>query len=308
MATFYEDIGKDFDDLQTKGFPSSGSFKVATETKTPRTTFNTAFSKSTKDKAPAVEATIDSKSNGTVADLPLEFETKLATSEKYSAKATFKDLLAKGSKISADIAVEGKVIKVGVTSSYSNQTVAFKIGAIAPIAESKQDVNAALSATFGGDFTAGAAVGARRQEGKDLSIIWGARATYKRADSQAIVRATSGDHGKNQILVSAGFSHKISSSFLLGVGASIDAQQKEGPKVFVLGDYKFDSAASLKAKAEFTTHPSDKPSDLRLNFGLKQLISPNLTATFGGDLNGRLLIDSAATGAGHSFGLELKFA
>jgi len=309
MAKFFDDIGKDSDDLLTKDFPSGGSAKVSIETKNDSgVTIAASGRRYLKGKDTLVEGTLDPTWD--YAAQNLEVKGKLSTDGKYSGTVTLKDVGSKGSKLSVTTSKGEKGVSFGPGATFKNEAFAFKLGGTYPFNKDLgPSADLSLTATYEKKVHAGAAVSYTLGSEKNAAaLLWGIKLGVDEADFQGAlhVRNAAKDK-KDQLIVGGSWFHKINSSLKVGASAAFDTKQVQGPTVTIADEYKFDDLTSLKGKFSFQAHPdSSKISDIRLGFGIKQLFTKNASVNIGADLNARTLAGQNA-GEDHGFGVELKF-
>jgi len=309
MAKFFDDIGKDSADLLSKDFPASGTAQVSVETKNDSgVTLLVTGKRFIKGKDSLIEAQFEPTFDW--AEKNLEIKGSLSTNGEYKDTVTLKDLGTKGTKLSAGFTHKpaGGIVTGGF--SFKNDVVAVKLGGGYPIKkESGPNVEGSLVAAYEKKIFAGLSSTYALEGEKDPSAFtYAAKVGFDQPEFQGHISARSAiKDKKDQLLLGAGWYHKLSDVLRLGAAATFDAKNVAGPSVQVAADYKFDALTSLKAKLGFQAYPDGaKPADLRLGFGLKQYFTKSATVTFGADLNGRTLAGQNS-GDEHSFGVDLKF-
>jgi len=303
MATFYDDLGKNADDLIGKGFPADGSVKVSTETKTSNgVTLTTTGRRFVKGGQDGVEVLLEPKYNWAAQNV--EVTGKISTESAFEAGVSVKDLGAKGSKLSltGNQAKTGSSVKVG--ADFKNESVAVKTAVTYPDDANVKPVNVEASAVasydivnFGAKINFASAYTKSEKETASslfwnlklglLNPLWQAVGFYNNANNSNVVGGT--------------FWQEVSPAVKLGTTFSVDrANEKNAPAAAVAGDYKIAADTSAKAKVSVSS-----TKDLRLALALTQNWTTSSTVTLGTDLNALHLLGSNG-GSAHTFGLEVK--
>jgi len=308
MAKFFDDIGKDSGDLLSKDFPSAGLAKINIEAKNDSgVTIAAAGRRFIKGKDALVEGTFEPTVDWSAHNL--ELKGNFSTSAEYSGTATLKDVGSKGSKLSAGLSHKSSGAVANAGASFKNEHVAVKVNGGIPFSDGALTSDASLVAAYEKKIFGGASVNYTHSTEKvPAALFWGIKVGFDQPDFQghAHVRSAIKDK-KDQLIIGAGWFHKINDNLKIGASAAFDTKQVQGPSVTIGKDYKFDGNSSVKAKFSFQAHAdSSKPADLRLGFGVKQLFTKNASVTLGADLNARNLAGQNS-GEDHSFGVELKF-
>jgi len=312
MAKFFDDIGKDSSDLLSKDLPSSGTAKVNIETKNDSgVTIAAAARRYVKGKDALVEATIEPTVD--LAKQNIEVKGVLSTAGTYSGTFTYKDLGMKGSKVSATSTHSDVATTAGGGFSFKNDLVAVKANAAYPVRDDRDKLSPSVDATVAATYEKKAFAGVtasytHSREKIPAVLLWGLKLGFEQAEYQgnlSVKNATKDN--KDQLIIGAGWFHKISDALKLAASAAFDTKQVTGPTVSVGSEYKFDALTSYKERLTVQMHPdSNKEADVRLAFAIKQLFTKNASASFGADLNARALIGQNS-GDDHTFGVELKF-
>jgi len=304
MAKFFDDIGKDSNDLLNKGFPSLGTYRVIAETKTDNGVSLTATGRRfVKDKVTSVDATFEPKVNWKARNV--ELSGSLNTSAEYTGTVTLKDLGAKGTELALSASSKGGEITTKDTVSYKDDNVATKTTATYSFKDKPIVVDASAVGAYEKRFFGGGNVNYTFAGSSKALLLWGVKAGVDQNDTQAHLFANSTE--KNNLFVGAGLLHKISSALKLAANLTADAKNIVGPSATLGVENKFDDLTTLKTKVNVQTHTDgSKPTEARLGLGLKQSLNSNFSATVGLDVNVRQLLGTNA-GADHSFGLDLKF-
>jgi hypothetical protein len=306
MATFYDDLGKNADDLITKGFPAEGSVKVSTETKTANgLTLVTTGRKFVKNSVEGVEVLLEPKA--VWAEKNVELTGKISTDSAYEAGVSVKDLGAKGSKLSLTVnqAKTGNSLKAG--ADFKNENVAVKAAVTYPDDAAAKPINAEASAVVAYEkVNVGAKVNYATAFTKDnketaSSFFWNAKVGYLQPLYQLVGYFNNANKSN---VVGGSFYQEVTPAVKLGASFSVDrANEKAAPAASVSGDYKY--AADTLVKSKLSVFSKDAAKELRLALALQQNWTSSSTVTIGADLNALQLLGSNQN-APHSFGLEVK--
>jgi len=304
MATFYDDLGKQADDLIGKGFPAEGSFKISTETKTENgVTLTTTGRRFFKAGAENVEALFEPKFLWAAQNV--EFTGKFSTGSEYETGVNVKDLAGKGSKLaftgtqnpkgwSLKPAVEFKndLVAVKASVTWPDDRVAKAVNAEATaVAAYEKSVNVGGKVTYATGYTArGAAV--------EPVLGWAVKGGYLQTAWQAVASFT---QGVGSQIVGGTYWHKVTDATTVSTTFSVDRlAANAAPAAAVAGEYKYDGETKLKSK--FAVTPA---KDFRLGLALEQTWTKASTVTIGADLNALTLLGTNK-GDAHSFGVEIK--
>jgi len=303
MATFYDDLGKNADDLIAKGFPADGSVKVSTETKTANgvslTTTGRRFVKGGQD---GVEILLEPKYNWATQNV--EVTGKISTESAFEAGVSVKDLGAKGSKLSltGNQAKTGASAKVG--ADFKNESVAVKSAVTYPDDAGSKPINVEGSAVAAYDVVNfGAKVNfassyTRAEKETASSLFWNLKLGLLYPLWQAVGFY---NNANNSNVVGGSFWQEVTPAVKYGATLTLDrANEKNAPAGSFVGDYKIAADTSAKAKVSVSS-----AKDLRLALALQQNWTTSSTVTLGTDLNALQLLGSNS-GSAHTFGLEVK--
>jgi len=304
MATFYDDLGKNADDLINKGFPAEGSFKVTTETKTSNgvslvATGRRFFKAGTEN----VEATFEPKFNWDVQNV--ELTGKLSTNNEYEGGASIKDVVAKGTKLSLT-SNQGKAgVSAKVGGEFKNDVAAAKLAVTVPDDFAGKPVNVEASSvvvyekvSVGGKVTA-ATAHTKGDKETTFALLWNLKAAVLQAGWQAVGYFHNASGSSNE--VGGSFWQDVTPNVKLGAALSADRlAQNSAPKASLAGEYKY--AADTVVKSKIGVNPQ---KDLRVGLGLQQNWTSASTVTIAADLNALQLLGTNK-GDAHSFGLEIK--
>jgi len=302
-ATFYDDLGKNADDLINKGFPAEGSFKVSTETKTSNgVSLVTTGRRFFKNGNENVEALFEPKFNWT--EQNVEVTGKLSTGSEYETGVSVKDVGAKGSKLSltANQNKAGVSAKTGV--DFKNESIAFKSAVTVPDDFAGKPIGVEASAVAAYEnVNVGSKVNvatAHTQGDKEtaLSFFWNLKAGYLQPLWQAV--AWFNNANKSNV-VGASFYQEVTPAVKLGTSFSVDRlAANPSPAANVTGEYKYASDTVLKSKLGVNA-----AKDLRAGLALQQNWTTSSTVTVAADLNALQLLGTNK-GDAHSFGVEIK--
>jgi hypothetical protein len=311
MAKFFDDIGKDSGDLLSKELPSSGAAKVTVETQNDSGVKLVATGRrfvKTKGES-LVEATLEPTVD--ISKHNVEVKGSFSTSREYSTTVTLKDLGTKGTKFGGGVAEKGGVLTAKGDVSFKHDIASVKITGSVPVSEKREtgaSVDAALVGAYEKKIFAGLqATYTLGVDDKPATFSYGAKVGFDQPEFQGHLHArTAQKEKKDQLLLSAGWFHKMS-SWKLAVGATFDAKNVEGPSVQIAADYKFDDQTSLRERFTFRAFPdSSKPFEVRYALGLKQAFTKGATATFGADLTARAPLGQNR-GVEHTFGVVVMY-
>jgi len=303
MATFYDDLGKNADDLIIKGFPAEGSFKVSTETKTSNgvslVTTGRRFFKAGNEN---VEALFEPKFNW--AEKNVELTGKLSTNNEYEVGSSIKDLGTKGSKLSltANQSKAGIVVKGGV--DFKNENVAVKTSVGAPDDLSGKPINVEASAVaayenvnVGGKVNV-ATAHVKGDKETATSIFWNLKAGFLQPLWQSVAWF---NNAKDSNVVGASFYQDVTPAVKVGTSFTVDRlAANSAPAANVTSEYKYAADTVLKSKLGVNS-----AKDLRVALALQQNWTTSSTVTIGADLNALQLLGTNK-GDAHSFGVEVK--
>jgi len=303
MATFYDDLSKNADDLITKGFPAEGSFKVSAETKADNgVSLTTTGKRFFKADAEIVEALFEPK--WTWAAHNVEFTGKFSTQSEYETGVSVKDLGSKGSKVSVtgNQGAKGWSVKPG--AEFKNDMVAAKAVVTVPDDRTVKPVNVELSgvAAYEKSYTIGGKViyatgYTKGSTAVEPAVSWGVRAAYVQPLWAAVFGVA---HAAGSEKVGGTYYQKVTDSTTVASTFEVDRLSKESPGASVAGEYKYASDTTFKGK--FGVTPT---KDFRLGAALQQNWTSAATVTIGADLNALALLGTNK-GAAHSFGFEVK--
>jgi len=306
MASHYDDLGKNADDLIAKGYPADGSVKVSTETKTANgVSLITTGRRFVKGGQDGVEVLLEPKFNW--AERNVEVTGKISTDSAYEAGVSVKDLGAKGSKLSATglQGKEGASYKGGV--EFKNESVAAKVNFTYPDEPSSKPIAADLSAVaayenvnIGGKFN-GTTAFTKNDKEVGSSYFWSAKTGYMQPLWQLVGWWT---NAPSKNVVGGSFWQDVSPAVKLGASFNVDrANDKSSPAAAFSSEYKYASDTIVRSKLG-VSQPKDV-KELRLGLALQQNWTSSSTVTIGADLNSLQLLGTNQ-GAPHSFGLEVK--
>jgi len=303
MSKFYDDIGLDGSDLLNKGFPNGSSVKVTAETKTDNGVSLVATGRRfVKDKNVGVELALEPKFDWAAKNV--ELSATANTNNEYSGTFVLKDFGAKGTKFTSVSTFSDKGASIKETAQYKNENVATKASYIQPIDNDKpMTIDGSLAGAFEKKYFGGATASFTPSKGdKPSAVLWGTKLGFDHADFQAHLFANS---TAKSLFVGAGWFQKATADLKVAATASADVNKVAGPSATLGSEYKFDALTAIKTKLNVQTSVDNKPLEARLGLGLKQSLSPNITATIGADVNVRQLFGVNA-GGDHTFGLEVK--
>jgi len=304
MATFYDDLGKNADDLVNKGFPAEGSFKISTETKTSNgvsliATGRRFFKSGTEN----VEALLEPKVNWEAHNV--ELTGKLSTGNEYETGASVKDVGAKGSKLSLT-ANQGKAGVSGkIGADFKNENVAVKTAVTVPDDLSGKPVNVEVSTVaayeqvnVGGKLNVSTPHSKGDKE-QALSLLWNLKAAVLQPVWQAVAWFNNATATSNEI--GGSFWQEVTPNVKLGTSFAVDRlAQNNAPKASVVGEYKYAADTVVKSKLSV-----NQAKDLRVGLGLQQNWTTSSTVTIAADVNALQLLGTNK-GDATTWGVEIK--
>jgi len=327
MAKSYEDIGKEAIEFITKGFPNSGTFKFAAETKTPngvtvKATGTRSFD--IKDKDNVVEkiaGELEPKFEWKEHDL--ELTGKLATQGEFEGGVTFNNLAINGAKLSftgIQSDSDGGAVKSSI--NYKHSQVAVKAGVKYPFKTSThinwngeltvkahEKIYAGASALYD-QAVKGEGVGDHPSDRKLYNVKAGYIDTYQ----QAIVsfeNQLAKDKKTIYELFNFFYSYTLSSAIKFAVGATVERKNLKGTELHVAGEYKVDKDTVVKGKVSVIQAAKPEDKEFRVAIATKQNVTERVNVTVGADINARALLGAPgkiqSSGKPHSFGFEVKF-
>jgi len=143
MAKSYEDIGKEANEFITKGYPNSGTFKIAAETQTPNgVTIKSTGTRGFDFKKDSIEEKLSAEVEPKFKVDNYEFSGKFSTLGEFEGGLTVDNIANQGVKL------EGKGIhsdadgnSVKGTASFKNDAVALKGGFKLPFSKTATHTN-----------------------------------------------------------------------------------------------------------------------------------------------------------------------
>lgn len=303
MAKFFDDIGKDGEDLLEKGFPSAGSIKYSAKVSTYDGVTSEAYvRKYFEEGKQTVEARVQPKFE--YKKDQVEVALDLSTNEKYQGDITYKT--PSGAKVTVSALSNNNVVSVATEASLKTDQVAAKVKVSQPITKENQQTVLEGSAVASLDkrFLAGTSL---KYELSNASLSWATRLGLIQPDFQGTIFLNSQKKKEvAQLIVGFSWFHKISNILSAGFKVSTDARNTVGPAGVVGLNYKFDASTFFKTKLSYQSFPdSQKSSEVRLGLGLKEVIG-STTLTLGADLNARQLA-GFNKGADSTYGLEIQW-
>jgi hypothetical protein len=328
MAKAFEDIGKESVEFITKGYPNSGTFKVACETKTPNGVgLKATATRSFDSKGEKIGAELEPKFDWQQHNI--ELSGKLATGGDFEGGVTFNDIATKGAKVSfTGFQSDGSGSAAKAVASYKNEQATAKAGVKFPFRDNTHvNWNGEVTVRHenihaGADVRFDQAVPAANPEGEQPKdrFLYNFKAAYVTSEFQAMA------HAEDQVnkekttlskypvyhLLNFNFLYAVTSAIKFGFGASVERNNARGVELSAGGEYKVDKDTVVKGK--FSVVQAAKPDDREFRIGLaaKQNLSERVNVTVGADVNARALLGApggASLGATkpHSFGFEVKF-
>jgi len=316
MSRFYEDIGKESNDLIYKGFPADSVARLIVDTKTPNgISVNATTRRALKNNNEVVDVAIETKYDWK--DRNVEASTKFTTTDTYEGSVSLKEPGSViGSKLTVTGVSNGGNVSLKGGLSYRNENLAVKGNVQYPLSEGAPIVVSGSTVVqypksffWGADVNYSLPHGSseRSDKGKGPTMNWNAAAGW--ADESGtqlhayMKNAAAAKDAKVSCELGIGWIQRISDSVKFAFDFNMDANQIRDPAATIAGEYKYDSLTTLKSKLLVR---KVKSTDFRLGLAASHKLSSNLSATIGSDLNMSQLLGSN-TGNPHTFGFELKF-
>jgi len=311
MSKFFNDVGKDARDFISDDFPSDGTVKFTTQSKTPDgVTAKATVRRYLKAGREQIDAVIEPKYEWK--EKNVELSGKFATANDFTASAIVKDLV-KGSKIEVSGTSNEKTASSKLVLSQKQDPVAAKITVTVPL-----DLSPTIKKTptklvgdvvieYPKDLHVGGNVSLDLNEKMGVKVdgVVG----YSQNDWQITGRGSYSPPTRegSVIFFGASFFHNVSKTIRWALDIETDQAFKRGPIGVVAGEYKIDDYTTLKGKATIKIPDPSKPKpEARVAVVAKQKINPNLSVTLGADINVRNIISGDAADGLHSFGVEIK--
>jgi len=323
-AKAFEDIGKEPAEFISKGYPNSGTFKVAIETKTPNGVgLKGSATRSFDAKGEKISAEVEPKFEWKQHDV--ELNGKLTIGGDYEAGVTFNDLLVQGAKVSftgfqSDSA--GQAVKA--STSYKHDQGTLKAGVKFPFKENNhvnwngeltvrhEDIHAGVDVRYDQ-----AMVGKPENDAPKDRWLFNFKAGYITPKFQAVVFAED-QINKDKATASTPVLHLLNFNFLYSVtdavkfafGSSVERNNVRGVELNAGGEYKVDANTVVKGKFTVVQSPKPDEREFRLGLAAKQNLTERVNVTVAADLNARAILgtpSSLGSTKAHSFGFEVKF-
>jgi len=311
MSKHYGDIGKDSKDLLALDFPADGTVKVSVQTKTSDgTTMKATVNRYNKKEKTGLKEIISAvfEPKHELKKHNLEFTSKISTLNEFTAGLSAKDLGTQGVKVDiTGTQSERDGTGAQVAASYKNELVATKVGLTYPLPSGKKDrkplkINADLVLNVY-KFLLGTNIALDLDE----KTSWKGEGIISYSESSYQVTARGSHEQKTaQTLWGLSFFHKVSDRTKWALDVEAD-QAWLKPVASVAGEYQLDATTTVKGKWAVRLTDTSKQTELRAGVGIKQKVTPYVTATLGTDLNFRNLLGETI-GDPHSFGLEVKLS
>jgi len=331
MAKSYEDIGKEANEFITKGYPNSGTFKIAAETQTPNgVTIKSTGTRGFDFKKDSIEEKLSAEVEPKFKVDNYEFSGKFSTLGEFEGGLTVDNIANQGVKLEGKgihSDTDGNSVKGG--ASFKNDVVALKGGFKLPFSKTATHTNITGELTlrhenlFGGvdvkyDHPLPAPEGKAQPEYRLISLKGGYISKEQQAvaslESQRNKDKSTSDKNPYLSILNMFYMYSISDALKFGFGVSVEKQNLKGIEVHAATDYKIDKSTSVKSKFSFVSSSASTPDnrDFRIGLAAKQNVSERVNVTVGADINARSLIGTpgkctTGTTKPHSFGFEIKF-
>jgi len=311
MSKFFSDVGKDARDFISDDFPSDGTVKFTTQSKTPDgVTAKATVRRYLKAGREQIDAVIEPKYEWK--EKNVELSGKFATANDFTASAIVKDLV-KGSKIEVSGTSNEKTTSSKIVLSQIKDPVAAKITVTVPLdlspttKKTPTKLNGDVVINYQKNLHVGGNVSL------DLNDKMGVKCegvvSYSQDQWQITGRGSYSPPTRegSVIIWGASFFHKVSENIRWALDFDIDQANKRGPIGVVVGDYKIDDSTTLKGKFTIKVPDPSKPKpEARVGVAVKQKVNSNLFLTLGGDLNVRNVFSGDAAVGLQTFGVEVK--
>jgi len=318
QAKFYDEIGKDSNDLITKGFPADSTLKVIVDTQTPNGVNINATARRFLKGTEQVEVAVEPKYNWK--EKNVEASCRFSTSDNYEGTVTVKEPgKVAGSKFTLTGISGNGTLGVKGALSFKNDNLAVKLNAHYPLSEGNPlKLSGSAAVQYPSKFFWGVDVSydLPHEKVSDRSdkttkvgpvLNWNAAGGWSDENGTQLHTYVQNKPAfkdqKQQSVLGIGWIQKVTDAVKFAFDFNLEANQIRDPIATVAGEYRFDSTTTLRSKLSVK---KVKTTDFRLGLGATQKLSSNLTATLGSDLNMSQLLGSS-TGNPHSFGFELKF-
>jgi len=307
MSKHFSDIGKDSRDLISDDFPSEGTVKLTTQSKTPDgVTAKATLRRYQKGGREQVDAVIEPKYEWK--EKNVEISGKLSTTNEYSANVVVKDLI-KGSKIEFSGTSNEKSSTSKIVLSHKTDPAAAKITVTFPLdlspKKSQTKINGDVVIQYPDNFFVGGNVSLDVNEKMGFKVegVVGFTQNQLQVTGRGSYAPPPSSRENSTILWGASLFHKISENFKWALDFDTDHALKRGPVGVIACDYKVDNFTSVKGKCSVTN--LSKP-EARVALSAKQKVNSYLALSLGADLNVRNILSGDATEGPHSFGVEIK--
>jgi len=329
MAKAYEDIGKEANEFITKGYPNSGLFKIAAETKSPNgVTIKSTGSRSFDFSKDSVEEKLSAEVEPKFKVDNYEFSGKFSTAGEFEGGLTVDNIGQSGVKLSGTgIHSDKDGNSVKGNASFKNDAVALKGGVTLPFSKTATHTKITGELTvrhenlFGGvdvkyDYPLPAPEGKVQSERRLISVKGGYISEEQQAvaslETQINKDKTTSEKNPYLSILNMFYLYSISDALKFGFGVSVEKQNLKGIEVHAGTDYKIDKSTSVKSKFSFVSASTPDNRDFRIGLAAKQNVSERVNVTVGADINARSLIGTPGKSTlgntkPHSFGFEIKF-
>jgi len=298
-------IGKESKDLLTKDFPADGTFKVSSQSKTNnglniKATLNRILKRDKSGIKEVVTAVVEPKFE--YKERNIEFSGKLSTSNDFSGGVIIKEIVPK-TEIEFKGSQSGKEgVSASLSASYKTKNFSGLLNLSHNLYQKKSPtkLNGELFVEYptnlflGTNFTV-------NLEQENTQLVSEAALGYNRDNFRVAAR---GIHSFQKEETNYGFSfhHTLNDS----TNWALDFDVAPTPSCTVGAAHKIDNSTTLKGKWNVKLiDPSQQP-EMRVGMSVVQKLTPNVSATFGTDLNLRALIGYESISEPHSFGLDLR--
>jgi len=300
MATKYEDLGKEGNDMLSRGFPSNNGLKVNFENNFEGAELKSTFERAFREKKESISLVLEPSYSFNCCNLKIK--GKLTSKPENEVSVEAKDYLLPGSIVEVGTSEKSKSNfgAIGYVNDLVNLNVKLEFASQVPSGNLNLIGNGVL------------------QYPQD--VFWGINTQFSRADG-----ASSWQHILNGRIHFSFKSHtttmffdetktksqqlgllwtqKLSDKTKFSSKITLDSDLKVDPTLEAAFENKIDNDTTTKSKVNFSLN---KERNFRLLFGYQTKVSKLCTLTIGADVNAFELIGNKG-GEGHSLGFELKF-
>jgi len=298
-TTKYDDLGKDGNDMLSRGFPANNGLKINFESNFSGVELKSSFERSMKDRKESVALIFEPS---IAIEKYLSIKGKLTTKAENEVSMVAKDYVVAGSvvEVGASQKTKSNFLSLGFVNQNLNCSVKL---------ESPMVVGGPLKANVAGVIQ------------YPSNVYWGANAILTKPEKKDYEYTVNGrihfvfpSHSTTMLFdetksktqqLSLLYTQKLSDSLKCSTKFTLDSDLKVDPVFEAVVENKIDGDSTLKSKIHFSTNKEQNFTNMRLAFGYSSKVSKLCTFTVGADLNAFELIGNKG-GEGHSLGFEIK--